>query len=117
MTLWEKMRTIAQRIYGADDISADKRVMNQFEDAENGGFGHYPVCVAKSQYSLSADPTLKGAEDSSRTHSAMELHYPVGNICSQFRFPRPQFFQSGLSYRGAEKLGRSYWCSARWKSR
>ena len=61
MTLWEKMRTIAQRIYGADDISADKRVMNQFEDAENGGFGHYPVCVAKSQYSLSADPTLKGA--------------------------------------------------------
>ena len=61
MTLWEKMRTIAQRIYGADDISAEKRVINQFQDAEKGGFGHYPVCVAKSQYSLSADPTLKGA--------------------------------------------------------
>ncbi|MDP6788047.1 MAG: formate--tetrahydrofolate ligase [Rhodospirillales bacterium] len=61
MPLWDKMRTIAQRIYGADDIIADKKVMNQFEQAQEGGFGHYPVCVAKSQYSLSADPGLKGA--------------------------------------------------------
>jgi formate--tetrahydrofolate ligase len=61
MPLWEKMRTIAQRIYGADDIIADKKVMGQFEAAEKGGFGHYPICVAKSQYSLSADPSLKGA--------------------------------------------------------
>ena len=61
MPLWEKMRTTAQRIYGADDIVADKKVMGQFEAAEKGGFGYYPVCVAKSQYSLSADPGLKGA--------------------------------------------------------
>jgi formate--tetrahydrofolate ligase len=61
MGLWDKMRTIAQRIYGADDITADKKVRNQIDDIEGGGFGHYPVCVAKTQYSFSADPTLKGA--------------------------------------------------------
>ena len=61
MGLWDKMRTIAQRIYGADDITADKKVGNQIDDIEKAGFGHYPVCVAKTQYSFSADPSLKGA--------------------------------------------------------
>ena len=61
MPLWDKLRTIAQRIYRADDITADRKVMNQFDDIEKAGFGHYPVCVAKTQYSLSADPSLRGA--------------------------------------------------------
>jgi formate--tetrahydrofolate ligase len=59
--LWEKMRTIATEIYGADDIIADKRVRAQFAELQEQGFGHYPVCVAKTQYSFSTDPNLKGA--------------------------------------------------------
>jgi len=61
MPLWEKMRTIATRIYGADDISADKKVRDQIEQYQNSGFGKLPICVAKTQYSFSTDPGLKGA--------------------------------------------------------
>ena len=61
MPLWEKMRTIATRIYGADDISADKKVLDQIEQLQNSGFGKLPICVAKTQYSFSTDPNLKGA--------------------------------------------------------
>jgi formate--tetrahydrofolate ligase len=61
MPLWDKMRTIATEIYGADDIIADKRVRDQFQDFQEGGFGHFPICVAKTQYSFSTDPNLKGA--------------------------------------------------------
>jgi formate--tetrahydrofolate ligase len=61
MPLWEKMRTIATRIYGADDISADQKVRNQIEQFQNSGFGKLPICVAKTQYSFSTDPNLKGA--------------------------------------------------------
>ena len=61
MPLWDKMRTIATRIYGADDIIADKKVRDQIEQFQNTGFGHFPICVAKTQYSFSTDPTLKGA--------------------------------------------------------
>ena len=60
MPLWDKARTIAQTIYGARDISADQRVRGQFDELQEGGFGHYPVCMAKTQNSLSSDPTLKG---------------------------------------------------------
>jgi len=60
-TLWDKMKTIATAIYGADDIIADKRVRGQFAELQDQGFGHYPVCVAKTQYSFSTDPNLKGA--------------------------------------------------------
>ncbi|MBV8472576.1 MAG: formate--tetrahydrofolate ligase [Hyphomicrobiales bacterium] len=59
--LWEKTRTIAREIYGADDISADARVRKQFAELEAAGYGALPVCVAKTQYSFSADPTLLGA--------------------------------------------------------
>ena len=59
--LWDKLKTIATQIYGADDIIADKRVRAQFADLQEQGFGHYPVCVAKTQYSFSTDPNLKGA--------------------------------------------------------
>ena len=61
MPLWDKVRTVAQEIYGADDISADKKVRNQFKDLQDGGFGHFPICIAKTQYSFSTDPNLKGA--------------------------------------------------------
>ena len=61
MPLWEKMRTIATRIYGAEDIIADKKVRDQIEQFQEGGFGNLPICVAKTQYSFSTDPNLKGA--------------------------------------------------------
>ncbi len=59
--LWDKVRTVAQEIYGADDIIADKKVLGQFKDMQEGGFGDFPVCIAKTQYSFSTDPNLKGA--------------------------------------------------------
>ncbi|MDP6341968.1 MAG: formate--tetrahydrofolate ligase [Alphaproteobacteria bacterium] len=61
MSLWEKMRTIARNIYGAEDTIADQRVRDMFRQFEDQGFGHLPICVAKTQYSFSTDPNLKGA--------------------------------------------------------
>ncbi len=61
MPIWEKMRTIATRIYGAEDIIADKKVRDQIDQLQEGGFGNLPICVAKTQYSFSTDPNLKGA--------------------------------------------------------
>ena len=61
MSLWDKTKYIAQNIYGARDIIADKRVRNQFKKLEDDGFGSYPVCMAKTQYSFSTDPLLMGA--------------------------------------------------------
>ncbi|MBI05620.1 MAG: formate--tetrahydrofolate ligase [Rhodospirillaceae bacterium] len=59
--LWDKVRTVAQQIYGAEDIIGDKKVVGQFKDLQGGGFGDFPVCIAKTQYSFSTDPNLKGA--------------------------------------------------------
>ncbi|MCZ6575227.1 MAG: formate--tetrahydrofolate ligase [Acidiferrobacterales bacterium] len=61
MPLWDKARTIATRVYGADDITAEQKVRNQFKQLQETGYGHFPVCMAKTQYSFSADPSLKGA--------------------------------------------------------
>ena len=61
MSLWDKTQYIAQNIYGAADIIADKKVRNQFKKLENDGFGEYPICMAKTQYSFSTDPLLMGA--------------------------------------------------------
>ncbi|MGH7098262.1 MAG: formate--tetrahydrofolate ligase [Stellaceae bacterium] len=61
MPLWDKIRTIAQRLYGAADIEADKSVKDQLSQFEDQGYGHFPVCIAKTQYSFSTDPNLKGA--------------------------------------------------------
>jgi len=63
MPLWDKVKTIATKLYGADDIIADKAVRNQFKRLEKNGFGHLPVCMAKTQYSFSTDPNLKGAPE------------------------------------------------------
>ena len=59
--LWEKMKSIAQKIYGASDITADAKIRKQIKELQDGGYGHYPVCVAKTQYSFSTDPKLLGA--------------------------------------------------------
>ncbi|HEY4645838.1 MAG TPA: formate--tetrahydrofolate ligase [Steroidobacteraceae bacterium] len=61
MTLWEKMKTIAVRIYGASEITADSKVRARIKHLQDSGYGHYPVCVAKTQYSFSTDPRLRGA--------------------------------------------------------
>jgi formate--tetrahydrofolate ligase len=60
-TLWDKMKVIATRIYHASDITADTKVREQIRQLQEGGYGHYPVCVAKTQYSFSTDPKLRGA--------------------------------------------------------
>mgnify|MGYP001370904902 FL=1 len=60
MNLWDKVRTIAQEIYGADDIMGDTQLRGKFRRLEEEGYGHLPVCMAKTQYSLSTDPGLKG---------------------------------------------------------
>ena len=60
MKLWDKVRTVAQEIYGADDIIGDKLLRGKFRRLEEQGYGHLPVCIAKTQYSLSTDPGLKG---------------------------------------------------------
>ena len=61
MSLWDKTQFIAQNIYGASEIIADKKVRNQFKKLEDDGFGEYPICIAKTQYSFSTDPLLMGA--------------------------------------------------------
>lgn len=61
MPLLAKIETIASKIYRADGVAADKSVVEQLERWEADGFGHLPVCMAKTQYSFSADPTLRGA--------------------------------------------------------
>jgi formate--tetrahydrofolate ligase len=59
--LWQKMKDIATKIYHAADITADAKVRAQIKQLQEGGYGHYPVCVAKTQYSFSTDPKLLGA--------------------------------------------------------
>jgi formate--tetrahydrofolate ligase len=61
MKLRDKVKTIATEIYRAADISCDSSVENQFKDLEAAGFGHFPVCMAKTQYSFSTDPSKRGA--------------------------------------------------------
>ena len=61
MSLWEKTDHIAKNIYGASGIIADKKVRNKFKKLEEGGYGNYPICMAKTQYSFSTDPLLMGA--------------------------------------------------------
>jgi len=60
-TLWDKMKTIATQVYGALDIVADSKIRGQIKALQEAGYGHYPVCVAKTKYSFSTDPKLRGA--------------------------------------------------------
>jgi formate--tetrahydrofolate ligase len=61
LPLWDKTKHIARTLYGAENIIADKKVRNQFAKFEADGYGHFPVCMAKTQYSFSTDPALIGA--------------------------------------------------------
>jgi len=61
LSLWEKARAVATRIYGAADIKADATAMAQLRRIEESGYGDLPICIAKTQYSFSTDPTLLGA--------------------------------------------------------
>ncbi len=59
-TLWQKVGIICREIYGATDVLADKKLREKFQQLQDAGFGHLPICMAKTQYSLSSDPGLVG---------------------------------------------------------
>ena len=61
MPLADKIQTICKRIYRADEALMDQKIRNQLKDWEDQGYGHLPVCMAKTQYSFSTDPNLRGA--------------------------------------------------------
>jgi formate--tetrahydrofolate ligase len=61
MGLFAKLETIAKRIYHADEVIADKSIRDQLKTWEAAGYGHLPICVAKTQYSFTTDPTQRGA--------------------------------------------------------
>ena len=61
MPLFQKLETIAKRIYHADEVIADKSIRDQLKTWEAAGYGHLPICVAKTQYSFTTDPTVRGA--------------------------------------------------------
>lgn len=60
-TLWEKVTAVATKIYGAGEVVADAKIRAQIQKLQDDGYGHYPVCIAKTQYSFSTDPSLRGA--------------------------------------------------------
>ncbi len=60
-TLWDKMKKVATKVYGAADISAETKVRNRIKELQEGGYGHYPICVAKTQSSFSTDASVRGA--------------------------------------------------------
>src|SRR5213079_2744493 len=60
-TLWDKMGKIARKVYRASAVTADSKVRNQIKKLKDEGYGHYLVCVAKTQYSFSTDPQLRAA--------------------------------------------------------
>ncbi len=76
-TLWEKMTTIAVKIYGASAVTADQKIHAQIKKLQQDGYGHYPICVAKTQYSFSTDPQLKGAP-SDHTINVREVRLAAG---------------------------------------
>ena len=59
--LWKKIEAIAKEIYGASEVVADTKIRDQLKKMEEDGFGKFPICIAKTQYSFSTDPNLKGA--------------------------------------------------------
>ena len=61
MSLWDKTSLIAKSMYGAQEIIADKTIRDQFRNLQESGYGEFPICMAKTQYSFSSDPNLKGA--------------------------------------------------------
>ena len=68
VSLWDKIRTVATRIYHAAEITADDKVRAQLDRLQQSGYGHYPVCIAKTQYSFATDPKLRGAPSGHRVN-------------------------------------------------
>lgn len=60
-SLWDKINKIAKNIYGAGEVVADAKVRAKLKNFEDSGYGHFPICVAKTQYSFTADPSVRGA--------------------------------------------------------
>lgn len=77
MKLWDKVSTIATKLYGASEITADSTIRQRFRDLETEGFGKLPICMAKTQYSFSTDPNLKGAP-SGHTVAIREVRLSAG---------------------------------------
>ena len=63
LSLWEKLETVATKVYHASEITASSKVRDRLKELTDGGYGHLPVCIAKTPYSFSTDPALKGAPD------------------------------------------------------
>ena len=61
MSLWKKIEAIAKEMYGASEVVADTKIRDQLKKIEENGFGKFPICIAKTQFSFSTDPSLKGA--------------------------------------------------------
>jgi formate--tetrahydrofolate ligase len=109
LSLWDKVRTIAIRLYGADDIAADKKVRQRIAAFEKAGYGHFPVCIAKTQYSFSTDPSRRGAP-SNHTVPIREVRLSAGAefvvvICGEIMtmpgLPRsPAAAQMGIDAQG-----------------
>ena len=60
-TLWEKINAVATKIYGATEVSADAKIRNKLKELQESGYGDFPICIAKTQYSFSTDAALRGA--------------------------------------------------------
>jgi formate--tetrahydrofolate ligase len=63
LSLWEKLEAVATKVYHASEITANGKVRDRLKELTDGGYGHLPVCIAKTPYSFSTDPALKGAPD------------------------------------------------------
>ena len=63
LSLWEKLEAVATKVYHASEITASGKVRDRLKELTDGGYGHLPVCIAKTPYSFSTDPALKGAPD------------------------------------------------------
>jgi formate--tetrahydrofolate ligase len=76
-SLWEKVTAVATKIYGAKQVTADAKVVNQLKEFEASGYGHFPICVAKTQYSFTTDSSLRGAP-SDHTINIREVRLSAG---------------------------------------
>ena len=76
-SLWEKVAAVATRIYGAKQVTADVKIINQLKEYEASGHAHFPVCIAKTQYSFSTDASVRGAP-SNHTINVREVKISAG---------------------------------------
>ena len=75
--LWQKIEKVAKAVYRASEVTADSKVRARIRKLQDDGYGHYPVCVAKTQYSFSTDPKLRGAPEG-HVLNVREVHLSAG---------------------------------------